>query len=69
MKDDDGEVVKPGDWIRFTYGIPPVGVLAKISSRDGVLWMTVLGRHRPREMRLKDLRRFVGAWWKSEGPK
>lgn len=67
MVDDDGYTVKSGDWISFSYGIPPVGVRARLSNRDGTLWATVLGKHRPREIRLKDLRKYVGNWYKCDG--
>lgn len=68
MMDDDGINVGPGDWIAFSYGIPPVGVRARISSRDGRLIATVLGRHRPKQIALSDLRRHVGNWYRTNGP-
>lgn len=67
MVDDDGCKVKSGDWISFSYGIPPVCVRARLSNRAGTLWATVLGRHRPREIKLKDLRKHVGNWYKVDG--
>ena len=68
MKDDDGFDVSPGDWISFSYGIPPVRVDAKVSLKKSVLIFTVLGRHKPREMPLSSLRRHVGCWYKTNGP-
>jgi putative component of toxin-antitoxin plasmid stabilization module len=68
MRDDDGEEVGPGDWISFSYGIPPVRVKARLSRRENDLRFTVLGEHEPREMRLKDLRRHVGSWYKISEP-
>ena len=77
MIDDDGEHVVAGDWITFSYGIPPVLVDARVSEKrpldwplsNGYLVFTVLGRHRPREGRLSTLRRHVGSWYKSSGPR
>jgi|DEB0MinimDraft_6_1074348.scaffolds.fasta_scaffold228301_2 putative component of toxin-antitoxin plasmid stabilization module len=68
MRDDEGEEVAPGDWISFSYGIPPIRVEAKVSRRNDDMWLTVLGKHKPREMKLKDLRRHVGNWYKISGP-
>lgn len=68
MKDDDGAEVSSGDWITFSYGIPPTRVDAKLSSRGGVLWGTVLGKHKPREFALRTLQHHVGSWYKSDGP-
>ena len=68
MCDDDGEEVGRGDWIGFSYGMPPVRVEARLSQRENDLWFTVLGKHKPREMKLKDLRRHVGSWYKISGP-
>lgn len=68
MKDDDGFDVVAGDWISFSYGIPPVGVRARISSENGKLIATVLGRHKPRQIALAALRQYVGNWYKASGP-
>lgn len=68
MKDDDGFEVRSGDWISFSYGIPPVRVDARVFVRQGALTAVVVGRHKPREMKLRDLRRHVGNWYKTSGP-
>ena len=68
MTDDDGEEVGPGDWITFSYGIPPCRVDARLSNAKGVLTLTVLDRHKPRTMALSKLRGHVGCWYKSSGP-
>ena len=68
MRDDDGIAVRAGDWITFSYGIPPVRVDAKVSTQKGRLIFTVLGRHRPRQGLLYSLRRHVGSWYQSDGP-
>ena len=68
MEDDDGFEVKSGDWISFSYGIPPVGVRARLYDRDGELWAVTLGKHKPREIKLSQLRRHVGNWYRADGP-
>ena len=68
MLDDDEIAVRAGDWITFSYGIPPVRVDAKVSTQKGRLIFTVLGRHRPKQGALLYLRNNVGNWYKSEGP-
>ena len=67
MRDDDGDAVGPGDWITFSYGIPPVRVYARVSSH-AVLTVTVLGNHKPGTMALANLRKHVGCWYKYTGP-
>lgn len=66
-RDDDGEFVYAGDTVSFSYGIPPVGVRGKVFERDGDLWVSTPG-HKPKECRLRSLRRYVGAWWKYTAP-
>lgn len=68
MKDDDGFEVGPGDWISFSYGLPPVGVRAKVSTENGKLKFTCLGRHSPKTGSLSTLGRHVGNWYKADGP-
>jgi hypothetical protein len=68
VEDDDGFEVGPGDWISFSYGIPPTRVDARISNQDGRLVATVLGKHKPRQVALSSLRKHVGNWYKSNGP-
>ena len=68
MVDDDGELVGVGDWIMFSYGIPPVRVYARLSTVKGVLTLTTQGKHKPRTMALAKLRDHVGCWYKSSGP-
>jgi hypothetical protein len=61
--DDDGNRVRAGDTIFFSYGIPPVYVKAEIIDRDGKLVALTPG-HCPSECTLKRLRRYVGAWYR-----
>jgi len=63
VKDSDGHEVNPGDTIHFCYGIPPVGVRAKVIERDGDLIALTPG-HNPAECKVKHLARYVGDFWK-----
>ena len=62
-KDSFGEVVKAGDIVSFSYGIPPVGVKAKVVDRDGKLIVLTPG-HNPEECNLRSLRTHVGDFYK-----
>lgn len=61
--DDDGVRVVAGDHITFSYGIPPVHVVARIESINRVLY-AMTPEHNPKRCRLSELRECVGAWWK-----
>ena len=63
LLDDDGEKVRAGDSVRFSYGIPPIHVIAPIVKRKGRLIALTPG-HDPEEMALRNLRRHVGCWYK-----
>ena len=63
LRDDDGKRVTAGDSVRFSYGIPPVPVVAKIVTCDGRLIALTPG-HNPPECNLRTLRRAVGSWYK-----
>jgi hypothetical protein len=63
LLDDDGERTTAGDTVMFSYGIPPVRVLAKIIERDERLIGLCPG-HNPPEFNLRSLRRYVGSWYK-----
>lgn len=63
-KDSDGKIVRAGDRIRFSYGIPPIVVVAEVVERDGVLIALTPG-HNPDECKLRTLRRHVCEWFKA----
>ena len=65
LKDEDGNLVQAGDTIKFSFGIPPKKVLAKIVSRKGRL-VALTPNNRPQQVFLKDLSEYVGEWWKVE---
>lgn len=71
FKDDNGEWVYEGDTITFSYGIPPVAVMAKIDCINEKLWARPINRDTNHDRYVKScplraLRRYVGAWWKEE---
>jgi hypothetical protein len=63
LRDEDGQRVTAGDSVRFCYGIPPIGVVAKIVERDGRLVALCPG-HKPEECELRRMRKAVGSWHK-----
>lgn len=63
MKDIDGNIVRAGDTVTFSYGIPPIKVVAPVISRDGQLIAITKG-HNPAECELRELKKTVGAFYK-----
>jgi hypothetical protein len=63
LLDDDRQKVSSGDVIRFNYGIPPVCVKAKVVQKGKKLIALTPG-HTPSEVNLRNLRRYVGGWFK-----
>lgn len=66
MKDSDGNDVRVGDRITFSYGIPPVVVVGTIALRKR-RWVVLTPGHNPGSCRLKRLRGYVGEWRKVMG--
>jgi len=64
-RDDDGKLVGAGDEVVFSYGIPPVRVEGKVVEWLGNLWV-LTPKHIPVSVKLRSLRRYVGAWWKKD---
>lgn len=62
VRDADGVAVQAGDVIHFSYGIPPVGVIAPVVERNGKL-VAITEGHRPPECELSALKRHVGEFW------
>ena len=63
LLDDDGEKVRSGDEVCFSYGIPPIYVISRIVQRGKSLIALTPG-HIPPECNLRTLRRNVGCWYK-----
>jgi hypothetical protein len=57
--DGDGVEVTEGCTIRFSYGIPPVGVTAPVINRNGKLIAITKG-HNPAECPVRELEGHVG---------
>ena len=60
--DSDGDEVRAGMFISFSYGIPPVGVRARVVERDGRLIALTPG-HNPSECSVRTLKQHVGDFW------
>jgi hypothetical protein len=60
--DSDGVKVIPGCTIFFSYGIPPVGVVAPVIERDGELIAITKG-HSPEEGKVSELMNLVGCFY------
>ncbi len=63
IRDDDGAIVKVGDRINFSYGIPGVRVEGDLVEEQGVLSVLTPG-HKPERCELSKLRGYVGHFWK-----
>lgn len=63
--DDWGNEIKSGDTVSFSYGIPPVRVVAPIVERDGEL-IAITAGHNPPECPLRELRQSCGSFYKEE---
>lgn len=65
--DEDGKKVSAGDTISFSYGIPGVGVRARVEEINGALWAMTPG-HKPDKCKLSKLRAAVGNFYKVTRP-
>lgn len=63
LRDDNGVRVYAGDKVRFNFGIPPIGVVAKVIARGNSL-IALTPKHTPKECNLRTLRSYVGEWYK-----
>lgn len=63
MRDSDGKTVKAGDMICFGYGIPTKRVNAPVVMENGEL-MAITAGNTPEKCSLKDLKEYVGQFWK-----
>ena len=61
-RDSDGNRVTGGDIVSFSYGIPPVGVVAPIERINGVLF-AMTPAHNPKYCRLSELADHVGDFY------
>lgn len=61
IKDEWGDVIKAGDFVNFSYGIPPTGVTAEVVERDGVLWI-LTPNLTPKEERLSKVKKWYSIY-------
>lgn len=62
--DEDGVPIRNGDHITFTFGIPPICVLAKVTSTGGDLWIDCLWPEgvTPKREKLANLMKWYQVW-------
>lgn len=63
VKDSDGNLVKEGDRVFSSYGIPPLRIEGEVVDRGGVLWVLTPG-HSPPEITLKRFKEYLGPFWR-----
>jgi len=61
--DDDGEIITDGDSVCFSFGIPPIRVVAPVVTIHGELWI-LTPVYNPTRCKLKELRECVGGFYK-----
>jgi len=64
LRDEDGAAIKSGDHITFTFGIPPVRVVAQVGATGDELWITCLTPEdvKPKRERLKNVMKWYQVW-------
>jgi hypothetical protein len=64
VKDEDGKPLKSGDYITFSFGIPPTSVLCRINSTGGPLVAECLDPPsvKPRTEKLASLMNWYQVW-------
>lgn len=65
--DSDKVRIRAGDWIMFSYGIPPIRVIGEVFERGGKLLVKTPG-HSPSECSLRELRKCVYDFYKWTKP-
>jgi hypothetical protein len=63
-KDDEGVHLKSGDYITFTFGIPPICVTARLTERDGAWGVECIHPPdvKPKTCTLAELTRHYQIW-------
>lgn len=64
IRDEDGLPIKAGDYITFTFGIPPICVLARLSTTGAELWVNCLMPDdiKPKREKLSNLMKWYQVW-------
>jgi len=68
LTDDNGVVVREGDWVTFTSGLTLLRVVGQVV-QGGQSLILIVGGHKPSRIYLNGLRDRVGAWYKCSSPK
>ena len=63
-RDEEGVKINAGDHITFTFGIPPICVLARVTEYKGQLWIECLTPEdvRPKRTKLAELMKWYQVW-------
>ena len=64
-KDNDGNIVKVGDILRSSFGIPPIVLESKISEESGEYYCTVINKKKikPQKYTLDEFVSSLGDFW------
>ena len=67
IKDDNGNKINDGDIIHFSYGLPPLGVDAKVRW-DPVKndWIVLTPGHNPTSCKLRYIKKWMSPIYKVE---
>lgn len=68
VRDEDGVPLREGDYITFSFGIPPISVLARLSESKGEIWLTCLSPDdvTPKREKLSTLMKYYQVWKASQ---
>ncbi|MBL8561419.1 MAG: hypothetical protein JNN06_03980 [Gemmobacter sp.] len=63
-RDDDGAVLQEGDFVSFTFGIPPTRVVAQLYAKDGALWIHCIWPEdvKPQREKLSRVKKWYQVW-------
>ena len=63
-RDEEGLPIKDGDHITFTFGTPPITVLARVTTTTGELWIDCLTPPdvKPKREKLSELMKWYQVW-------
>lgn len=69
IRDEDGVPIKPGDYITFTFGIPPISVLCRVTSTGGQMQIECLGPPdvKPKRESLANIMKWYQVWKAPKG--
>lgn len=64
IRDEDGLPIRPGDYITFSFGIPPISVLCRVTSAGGPMQVECLDPPdvKPRREALASVMKWYQVW-------